>query len=435
MIRLRLPRTLFGKTAVTIAAVLILFQLFTTVVIAYYLLVPVARRSATDLADFMILSSRTWEALPVGERKAFEAGLQERTGLRLYAAEGNLPGKAVYLPYAHFLADELSKQTQGLVKIRVEEIYGLDMYWVDFHLDKQLVRVGFPGQRINIHAPLAILLILLLGTVLTLLTALILARRWIQPLSLLSNAAERIGHGGIPEPLPEIGPSELANLARTFNKMALQVKNLLANQTTLLAGIAHDLRTPIARMRLALEVLPASAAPELNDKLLRGLDNMTRLVDQALELGCGVVDELPQAVNIAEVIDELTDEARCDGADIRVHHQGLAIRVVPLVALRRILSNLLDNATHYGIGHPIDINCMEEGTRFHINIVDRGPGIPAQELHLVFEPFYRVDKSRNSATGGSGLGLAIAKQLADRNGWALSLARRKGGGIVANVTI
>lgn len=432
---LRLPTSLFGKTALTIAAVLILFQVFTTAVIAYYLLVPVARRSANDLADFMILSSRTWVSLPVEERKEFEAGLHEKTGLRLFAAEGDLPGKAVYLPYALFLADELSKQTQGSVQIGVEQIDGLDMYWVDFNLDKQLVRVGFPGQRINIHAPLAILLILLLGTVLALLTALILARRWTQPLSLLSNAAERIGHGGTPEPLPEIGPSELANLARTFNKMALQVKSLLANQTTLLAGIAHDLRTPIARMRLALEVLPASTDPELNDRLLRGLDNMARLVDQALELGCGVAYESPQTVNVAEMINELVDEARRDGADISVHHQGFAIRVVALVALRRILYNLLDNAVHYGIDHPIDITCTEVGERFRFNIADRGPGIPADELHLVFEPFYRVDKSRSSATGGSGLGLAVAKQLAVRNRWVLNLALRKGGGMVASLTI
>lgn len=306
---------------------------------------------------------------------------------------------------------------------------------MDFPLGDQMVRVGFPGQRINIHALLAILLILLLGTILTLVATLILVRRWIQPLSLLSNAAERIGQGGIPEPLPEIGPSELANLVRAFNKMALQVKTLLASQATLLAGIAHDLRTPIARMRLALEVLPPVANAELGDRLESGLDNMTRLVNQSLEFGRGVGHESPQNVDVVELIEELADEARCEAADIRVHHQGGRLRGVAVTALRRILVNLLDNAVHYGVGQRIDIVCAEEGERLRISIADRGPGIPVDELNVIFEPFYRVDKSRNSATGGSGLGLAIAKQLADINRWTLVLVPREGGGTVASLTI
>lgn len=435
MMRLRLPTTLFGKTALTIATVLVLFQLFTTAVIAYYLLIPVARRSANDLADFMLLSSRIWASLPAGERNTFELALQEKTGLILSRAEGALPGEAAYLPYALFLVEELSRHTQGLTRIKVERMGGLDIYWVDFPLGDQMVRVGFPGQRINIHALLAILLILLLGTILTLVATLILVRRWIQPLSLLSNAAERIGQGGIPEPLPEIGPSELANLVRAFNKMALQVKTLLASQATLLAGIAHDLRTPIARMRLALEVLPPVANAELGDRLESGLDNMTRLVNQSLEFGRGVGHESPQNVDVVELIEELADEARCEAADIRVHHQGGRLRGVAVTALRRILVNLLDNAVHYGVGQRIDIVCAEEGERLRIGIADRGPGIPVDELNVIFEPFYRVDKSRNSATGGSGLGLAIAKQLADVNRWTLVLVPREGGGTVASLTI
>ena len=120
--------------------------------------------------------------------------------------------------------------------------------------------------------PLAVLLLLAATVVLTLITAVILARRINRPLARLSEAAKRVGQGNTPESLPESGPEELASLARTFNRMAFQVKELLANRTTLLAGISHDLRTPLARMRLALEMLPQDSSPQHIDRLRRYME-------------------------------------------------------------------------------------------------------------------------------------------------------------------
>ncbi|OZA28831.1 MAG: hypothetical protein B7X91_04035 [Hydrogenophilales bacterium 17-64-11] len=435
MMRIRLPVTMFGKTVLTIAVALVLFQLFTTLVIAYYLLIPVARRSATDLADFMLLSSQVWVSLPLNERAGFEAALYEDTGLTLSSAEDALPGETAYLPYALLLDEALAKHTRHPTQIRVERKDGTDIYRVSLHAGEHRLQFGFPGQRINIHAPLAIFLILLSGTVLTLLTTLILVRRWTQPLSQLTAAADRIGRAGVPEPLPEIGPCELANLVRTFNRMVHQVETLLANHSILIAGIAHDLRTPIARMRLALEVLPPSADPELAERLLRGLDNMSRLVDQSLEFGRGAAHEPSQEVDVAETIEELAEEARREGADIRVHADDGCTATVSPMALRRILANLVENAVRFSAGRPIDIVCARDGTRMTISVADRGPGIPVDELEAVFEPFYRVDKSRSSVTGGSGLGLAIARQLVDSHRWSLTLAAREGGGLVASLEL
>jgi two-component system osmolarity sensor histidine kinase EnvZ len=111
------------------------------------------------------------------------------------------------------------------------------------------------------------------------------------------------------------------------------------------------------------------------------------------------------------------------------------VHLLPPMALRRILTNLLDNAVRYGEGGTIEIACTCEGRRTTVSVADRGPGIPVDELEAVFEPFYRVDKSRSSVTGGSGLGLAIAKQLADSNDWLLSIRPRRDGGVVASLTI
>lgn len=431
--RIRFPATLFGKTALTIAVVLVLFQVFTTLVIAYYLLIPVARRSANDMAHFMLLSSRVWAALPVSGRAEFQEVLRKEAGLILLPVNDDLPESTVYLPYVLFLGKALAEHTQGPIQMKAEQKDGVDWYWVDFYSEGERLRVGFSGQRIDIHAPPAIFLILVLGTMLTLVTSLILVRRLTRPLSLLSNTAERIGRGGIPEPLPETGPSELVTLVRAFNKMTHQVKTLLASRSTLLAGIAHDLRTPIARMRLALEVLPPSAEPELLERMLRGLDNMTRLVNQSIEFSRGVGHDPSQEVDVAELIEELTEEARRGGAEINLRLDRACVRLASPMALRRILANLLDNAVRYCEDRPIDVACVCEGERLRISVADRGPGIPVGELEAVFEPFYRVDKSRSSVTGGSGLGLAIAKQLADSNGWSLALKPRDGGGLVASL--
>ncbi|ODU01485.1 MAG: hypothetical protein ABS89_07330 [Thiobacillus sp. SCN 63-1177] len=172
-------------------------------------------------------------------------------------------------------------------------------------------------------------------------------------------------------------------------------------------------------MRLALEVLPPSADPELAERLLRGLDNMSRLVDQSLEFGRGAAHEPSQEVDVAETIEELAEEARREGADVRVHADAGCAATVSPMALRRILANA----------------CARDGARMTISVADRGPGIPVDELEAVFEPFYRVDKSRSSVTGGSGLGLAIARQLADSHRWSLTLASREGGGLVASLTL
>lgn len=432
---IRKPVTLFGRTALTIGVALVLFQVITTLVIAYYMMIPVALRSANDLTNFLLVSSRDLVALPESGRAAYQDELKVRTGLVLTPAHGSLPESTVYLPFVRFLGKALAEQTKQPVQMGADHRDGTAWYWVDFISESQRFRVGFSEQRIGIHAPPAIFLIVLLGTALTLVTTLVMARRLTQPLSQLAAAAKRIGQGGNPEPLPEAGPNELVTLVRTFNQMAHQVKTLLANRTILLAGIAHDLRTPITRMRLALEMLPPSADPEMTESMLRAMNNMTHLVNQSLEFSRGVGQYSIHEVNVGELIGELAEDARQSGADIQWRPLQDCVRQLSPTALRRIVSNLLDNAVRHSDGKSIELACICEGKHLTVSVADRGPGIPVDELEAVFEPFYRVDKSRNSVTGGSGLGLAIAKQLADSNDWLLTIRPRGGGGLVASLLI
>lgn len=426
--------TLFRSTAVTVAAALIVFQLVMLAAIAYYIMLPMARRSADDLAALMVLSAQTWVELPPQTRPDFELELARKHNLWLLEATAELPGHDRFLPYLSLLEGALAARTGETIRARITE-WEKTWFWVEIRAGGTLVRIGFPSERLGAQPPLALLLMLIATVILTLVTAIILARRIARPLERLSVAAGHVGQGSMPETLPETGPKELASLARAFNQMALQVRELLANRTTLLAGISHDLRTPLARMRLAVEMLPADADPKLLARLRNDLEEMNRLIGEFIDFSRGLEKETPQPTDLGRLLHELAHAAAAGGARIECRATAPCICPLGVTALRRILSNLLGNAQRYGAGQPVvlELSCGAENAV--IRVLDRGPGIPPEEVENVFRPFYRLETSRSVATGGSGLGLAIARQLADANGWKIELLPREGGGTEARLNI
>lgn len=426
--------TLFRSTATTVAAALIVFQLITLAVTAYYIILPMARRSADDLAAIMVLSAQTWVELPPQTRVDFELELAKKHNLRLFDATAELPGHDHRFPYLSLLEDALAARTGESIRIKVTELEQTWL-WAEIRTGGKLIRIGFPRNRLGMQPPLALLLVLAATIALTLITAVILARRITRPLERLSEAARHVGQGNTPEALPESGPEELASLARAFNLMALQVQELLANRTTLLAGISHDLRTPLARMRLAVEMLPGDTAPKLVSRLQHDLEEMNRLIGEFIELSRGLEKETPQATDLVQLSQELANDAANGGAQVECRGAAPCIRQLGPMALRRILANLLGNAVRYGAEQPVTIELTCDGKAAVIHVFDRGPGIPPDQVESVFRPFYRLEASRSTATGGSGLGLAIARQLADANGWKIELLPREGGGTEARLTI
>jgi len=245
----------------------------------------------------------------------------------------------------------------------------------------------------------------------------------------------RIGSGKQPELIPEGGPDERLTLAKSFNKMAVQVKELLTNRTTLLAGISHDLRTPLARIQLALEMLPSDTEPALVDGIRGDVEQMNCLIGQFLELSKTLEKGTQQNINIFETLEDLVVCAKRGGANIQWQETQVCRVINNPMALRRIIVNLLENAVRYSEGKIVDV-CHSCNKQFStIKIIDRGPGIPANEMEAVFRPFYRLDQSRNPETGGTGLGLSIARQLAELNNIKIQLYSREGGGTIAEISI
>jgi two-component system osmolarity sensor histidine kinase EnvZ len=212
------------------------------------------------------------------------------------------------------------------------------------------------------------------------------------------------------------------------------VDDLLDGRTTLLAGLSHDLRTPLSRMRLALEMLERKPDPRWIARLDADIQQMSRLVGEMLELARGLGREEPVPIDVVKLVEELAQHTRDEGVAVETQVEPCTIVAAP-VALRRILDNYVSNARRYGGAGALRIEARCSPRAACIDVLDRGPGIPEDQLETVFRPFHRVESSRSSTTGGSGLGLAIVRQLAQANGWHVRVENRQGGGLAARVEL
>lgn len=426
------PRTLFCRTTLVIASVSLVFQVFAIGAIAYFTLVPLGRHAADDLALRMVEVAHHWARLPATDKPAYARRVADAYALRIAPAALPRTETEKWLPFYYFVERALGARTGAAVTLHASRDAGAAWLWADIPAASGVVRIGFSRERIGVHPPTALALILLVGAAATLMTSAYLARRLTAPLRRLSNAARRMGAGDCPEPLPGGGPEEFDSCVRSFNRMVDQVQELLASRTTLLAGISHDLRTPLARMRMALGMLSEAHDPALALQLMRDVDAMNDLIGRCLELARGL-EEPPLAADPGSLLGEMVEEARQAGHAVDFSTPpSCRLRLRPL-ALRRIAGNLLDNALRYGGSEPPQVEF--DPATLTIRILDRGQGIPEQEREKVFHPFYRLEPSRSNSTGGSGLGLAIVRQLAEANGWQVWLDARPGGGTAANLRL
>ena len=426
--------SLFARTGITLAIALAVFMLFTVAAMVNFILIPLAKQGAGDLAALMVLSAQTWVELPPETRPFLEQELIEEYQLKVTVADTPLPAATSLLPFLRFLEAALARRIGQPTSIQARSDNGV-WYCTDIPMGGRIIRVSFPRERIGARPPTAALLVILAGGVVILLTTLLLVRRLTRPLASLCDATSRIGRGESPHPLPESGPRELATLTRRFNRMAEEIAELLANRTTLFAGISHDLRSPITRMQLALEMLPANTDARLVERLRADLEQMNQLISDTLELAQGLGPREAEEVDLRDFVDNIVAGYRRGGSDIDWQPQACCLCSVDTLALRRVFVNLLDNALRYGGDQAAQVRCQCDDNGALLRVLDRGPGIPATAREAVFRPFYRLEASRSRLTGGSGLGLAIARQLCSAHGWTVELGEREGGGTEARLRL
>lgn len=423
------------QNALRLALIFVVFELLAALAVVFLLMLPMAERASRDLTGLMVISAQTWSELPPGTRPAFEHELLQAHALTLITTS---PAGAKPLHrhglYLRALEARLTKRIGQTVEILGAEHAGERWLWAALPSGGQTLWLGFAHSRVGPHPLAALLLTSTVGLLLAAIAAWWLGDYILAPIRRFDAAAAILGRGETPILLPEEGPRELAGLAHRFNLLSLQIRDLLETRTTLLAGLSHDLRTPLARMRLALEMLRRRPGPDWIERLEKDIEEMDRLVANVLTLARGLGRDAPSKVELSALLGEIADAARIAGADVHLDCPRIELQL-PVASVRRVLGNLLDNARRYAGTHPIALRAECLNAVCRIGVLDSGPGIPANELNAVFRPFHRVVHSRSPTTGGTGLGLAIVKQLAQAHGWQVWLENRPAGGLAAWILV
>jgi two-component system osmolarity sensor histidine kinase EnvZ len=410
------PFSLLARTNLTLAISSLLIALISTLALNLFVIGPIAERSAADEAALLVLSAQTWVELPPEARPYFELELAQNHDLIVNSPPRALSPAALDPLFLSLLAEQLTERLNTPVVL----LSGDELIWVDVPMGGFELQIGFSPERRDIQPLYGGIIIVVLGALIVFGTSLFIVQRIARPLVEAAERVESFRGGENFESIPEQGPAELVSLARNFNTMARDISALLSNRTTLLAGISHDLRTPLTRMRLALALLPDEVDRQLIERFERNLSSMEDLISDALRFARGT-GESRQEVELAAFVADIVDSHDPDIPFSSQDAEGIRLMLAP-GALQRVLINLINNAQQHGDSVRVSIRGRE------VHVTDSGPGIPDDYKEQVFQPFFRIDSSRSVATGGSGLGLAIVQQLCQAQGWLVRIEDADGGG-------
>lgn len=327
-------------------------------------------------------------------------------------------------------ADSLFARLFGVFLAAILLAHGLAFLWFSHYgrpppppptAQHEAPRPPPPGP--NIHGPLIVLGFQLLTLIVA---AWYGARLLSRPIRHLSRAAERLSDDLDSPPLPETGPREARQAAHAFNLMQRRIREQVQQRARMLAAVSHDLRTPLARLKLRVEQIPN---PQLRVRMGQDLGEMIGMLDATLRyLHEQRSSEALQWLDLQALLESMVEDAQDRGAEVNFHGHCAPLRVQPL-ALRSCVSNLLENALRYA-GHA-SVELHDSPTGVEVRVVDRGPGIAPEQRETVFEAFFRIEGSRNRSSGGVGLGLTIAREAARRQGGDILLEETRGGGLTA----
>lgn len=425
-----LPRTLLGRTALIIVATVALSQLVAFQLFRLYYYGPMLNEIAGRAIGQIRTVAVAMQILHDQEREEFLDLLEAGEGVRvLYDAKNTLAANTPPSDFLQALAKSLRKefgdktefflqpQSRALwVKVAIAN----ESLWIG--LPRTQVEQPFPWQSIGAAAGVGAL---------ALIAAYWLIRRVIQPLQDLSGASRTLGAGRFPEPVVPRGPEEIQALGRTFNTMIEDLQRQEEDRAVLLAGISHDLRTPLARLRLGIEMLQGDDATKAD--MVQDTEDMEAIVKQFLDFARAGGDEASQPTDLNALVREVCEGYLRRNVAVGVQCEELPTLSLRQTAMRRALSNLLDNAVKYG-GGAVDVRTAHTYKTVTLMVADRGPGIPTDQVERMLRPFTRLETARTNASG-SGLGLAIVSRIARSHGGTLRLNSRDGGGLEASLEL
>lgn len=429
-----MPRTLLARTFLLLALLVLLTTAAWLSLFRYIDAEPRARETAQLAASAVNLIRASLFAAAPKKRPALFAEFASREGIRLLPAEPE--DRVVAMDESRFvtllkreLASRLGERTR--LAASVDDVPG---FWVSFRLDdddEEEYWLVLPRHRAERSFAQHWLTWGLLAVALALAAAWLIASRISRPLKAMAASAEAVGRGRIPEPLPVDGTDELARLAAAFNAMAEDLERHEKDRSEVLAGISHDLRTPLTRLRLEAEMSVADESARQG--IVADIEQMEAVISQFMDYARGEAGETPAPTDLAALLGNIAERQACIGRPLAAEIGPLPEVPLRAKALARAITNLIDNAWKYG-GGAVLLRAAVVDHAIRIEVIDHGPGIPPAEIDRLKRPFTRLENARTDA-GGTGLGLAIVERVARLHGGQLDLLPAPAGGLLARLSI
>lgn len=428
-----LPRTLFGRSLLIILVPVLMLQIITTVVFIDRHWSKMTDRLSFAVAGEIAIIAEQFERDPDPERvKAIAGYVARNLDLLISFEKGGALQSSFNSEDATIVARTLARAMKEQVRRPFDVHVDVEEKWVEISVQLQngILHVSTLERRLFSSSGYIFLLWVVVSSMILFAIALVFMRNQIRPIRRLAVAAERLGKGQDVLSFKPEGASEVRQAARAFLTMRDRIKRQISQRTAMLAGVSHDLRTPLTRLRLELAMLGDNESTRaMNDDIAA----MEKMIEGYLHFAKGQGEEASRVYDLGTLLDKITNEFRRAGAQIHLYKDDeLQVRMKPLM-FERAMQNLVSNACKYADTVWISAHRLEN----HIQVVveDDGPGIDTSQYEDVFKPFFRVDSSRNPATGGVGLGLPIAQDIIHAHGGRIWLDKSVHGGVCVALRI
>lgn len=428
-----LPRSLFGRWLVLLVAPVVVLQALLTYVFYERHWDAVTRRLGLGLAGEIAVVIATRES---NTDPSVLADLMQRMDQSLEIDITFEPGtdfpSNIPAPRRYSILDRMLVQALGE---RVSQPYMIDTQRNDrtvviyVKLPDALMTVSAPENRIFSTSTYAFMAWMAAASVVLLGIAVLFLRNQIKPIRRLAEAADAFGKGREIADFRPTGAEEVRAAARAFLAMRDRIRRHIRERTDMLAGVSHDLRTPLTRMKLQLSLMPPD--PEL-DELKRDIDEMEKMVGAYLAFARGQSEQPAEPTDLGNLINELADDVRRRGRELQIDIDGSLTLPLRRLSFKRALANLVENALRFG--RRVQLSVTRMANRVEIRIEDDGPGLPEKERHKVFRPFYRLDQARHGS-GNVGLGLTIARDAVLAHGGEITLGQSPMGGLMVTIRL
>jgi two-component system osmolarity sensor histidine kinase EnvZ len=427
------PRTLLARSVLMIALVLVVAHLAWLQIFRISAREPRAHQLSQQIVSIVNLTRVALVTADPAKRYNLLRDIAEREGIEVHLGVSDekvaqLPDSAFYSLILAELRHQLGDQTKFTLLRN-----GAEGVWVSFRIDEEEYWVVLPESRLADDAPLRWIGWGVLVLLLALAGAFLVVARINRPLRELTRAAAEMGRGATPAPVTEGGPEEIRTLARSFNQMASDLRKIDEERALLLAGVSHDLRTPLARIRLGLEMLDTGGDPALREGIMQDIGDIDAAIGQFLDFArASASEEAVADGDLNAIVTNLGERYRRTGKMVEIQTAPLPPLSLRPTSIQRVIANLIDNAIRHGGPH-VEVVTGMDGTLACVEVLDRGPGIPPEQAERMLQPFTRLDSARS--TSGTGLGLAIVDRIARMHGGRVHLLPREGGGLRARVEI